>query len=121
MSWVTRGLQAASIQPSTRPEALRLTQADIVRYDTHTQSPGELRPRPFCAHEQPLLTVLGDERLRFVLVMCPECGALGPRATGDDSPGHAVHLWNLRYGAHGPVRLPRFGTLKPNRVAGAIQ
>ena|ERR1700676_4405864 len=48
-----------------------------------------LRPCSLCEHKEPKLTVLGDDRVRFILVMRPERGALGPRATGDDPPGHA--------------------------------
>ena len=91
----TAGLSA--VRPTPAPPDVVL---GVVRYDTSMQQPVELRPCPFCAHEQPRLTLLGDERVRFVLVMCPECGALGPRTTSDDPPGHAAHLWNLRYGAH---------------------
>lgn len=34
-----------------------------------------------------------------IIVMCPECGALGPRADATDPPGHARHLRNQRFGA----------------------
>lgn len=39
----------------------------------------------------------GDDSMR-VAVMCPECGAVGPLALADDTPAHAVHLWNQRFG-----------------------
>ena len=32
-----------------------------------------LRPCPFCAHDRPVLAEVGDERVRFVVVTCPEC------------------------------------------------
>jgi hypothetical protein len=35
-------------------------------------------PLFLCAHQHPRIPVLGDERLRFVLVTCPVCAALGP-------------------------------------------
>jgi uncharacterized Zn finger protein len=57
-----------------------------------------LRPCPFCAHTELVTAVIGDEMTRFVVVTCPECGAIGPRASSDDALGTAEHLWNSLYG-----------------------
>lgn len=55
-----------------------------------------LEPCPFCAHTAPLVAALGEERVRYVAVVCGECGAIGPRATEADPPGYAQALWNDR-------------------------
>jgi len=62
--------------------------------------PLDLRPCPFCANEVPTLVAMGSEQVQRVSVVCTECGAVGPTTTADDPPGHAAHLWNLRYGAN---------------------
>jgi hypothetical protein len=56
----------------------------------------DMRPCPFCAHAEPVISRDVDGR---ELVTCPECGAVGPRALPDDPPGHAAFSWNLRFGA----------------------
>jgi hypothetical protein len=60
-----------------------------------------LAPCPFCAHESPLLAALGDDRVRYVAVLCSVCGAIGPRATGEDPPGYAEAMWNERHEGRG--------------------
>jgi len=45
----------------------------------------ELRPCPFCAHDKPITAAIGDDDLQFIVVTCPECGAIGPRATSEDA------------------------------------
>src|SRR3954466_944677 len=45
----------------------------------------ELRPCPFCAHDKPIIAAIGDDDLQFIAVTCPECGAIGPRATSEDA------------------------------------
>ncbi|MET0165862.1 MAG: Lar family restriction alleviation protein [Vicinamibacterales bacterium] len=62
-------------------------------------APSDLRPCPFCARVEPALAAVGDDRVQYFVVTCPECGATGPRATSDDPPGHAEHLWNQRFDA----------------------
>jgi hypothetical protein len=57
-----------------------------------------LRPCPFCAHDKPELAMMGNDDAQIVVVTCFECGAIGPRSTGDDPPGHAAHLRNQRFG-----------------------
>jgi len=68
-------------------------QTRVVPMDT-----GDLRPCPFCRYDKPRLALFGNEEAQILVVTCPECGAVGPRSTGDDPPGHAAHLWNQGLG-----------------------
>jgi hypothetical protein len=57
---------------------------------------------PFCADEAPLVAAIGEACVRYVVVVCGSCGAIGPRAMRADPPGHAERLWNSRAGdGHG--------------------
>jgi uncharacterized Zn finger protein len=58
----------------------------------------DLRPCPFCANDKPVVIEACREWGATIALMCPECGALGPLALSDDPPGHAVFLWNQRFG-----------------------
>jgi hypothetical protein len=58
-----------------------------------------LRCCPFCANENLVVVTFGSVAAKSTAVTCPECGALGPRASADDPPGHAQHMWNLRFGS----------------------
>jgi len=60
---------------------------------------GDLRPCPFCDGRQLVVARVTDDDRVSIAVVCLECGASGPRADGDDPPGHAEFLWNSRYGA----------------------
>jgi hypothetical protein len=60
----------------------------------------DLRPCSFCAHEALTLVAMGNDSVQRVSVVCMECGAVGPMATADDTPGYAAFLWNQRYGAN---------------------
>jgi ribosomal protein S27E len=54
----------------------------------------DLSPCPFCANVALTIATFGHEQAQFVVVTCSECGAMGPRASGGDPPGHAEFLWN---------------------------
>ena len=58
----------------------------------------DLRPCPFCANDRLTVATFGNEQVVYTVVTCTECGAMGPRASGDEPPGHAEHLWNQRFG-----------------------
>ena len=53
----------------------------------------------FCANDQLTVATFGNEQTQYVVVACSECGAMDPRASTSDPPGHAEHLWNQRFGA----------------------
>jgi hypothetical protein len=57
-----------------------------------------LLPCPFCAYEKPPLATIGNDQVQFFVAVCPECGAVGPRATNVDPRSHAEPLWNQRFG-----------------------
>ena len=57
----------------------------------------DLRPCPFCAHDKPVVAVVGRGKVERIAVTCPECSAVGPIASAADPPGHAQLLWNARY------------------------
>lgn len=58
----------------------------------------DLRCCPFCANESLVVATVSDGETSTRAVICPECGACGPRASEDDPPGHVEHLWNQRFG-----------------------
>jgi Lar family restriction alleviation protein len=58
----------------------------------------ELRPCPFCANDKPVVVQSEQELADIVVVVCHECGAVGPHATAEDPAGHAEFLWNQRFG-----------------------
>ncbi len=60
----------------------------------------DLRPCPFCDGRQLVVARITDGDRVSIAVVCPECGASGPRADGDDQPDHAEFLWNSRFGAN---------------------
>lgn len=60
----------------------------------------ELRPCPFCAHARPTTVAIGRERVERTAIFCPECGAIGPRASDNDAPSAAEQLWNRRFGTN---------------------
>jgi Lar family restriction alleviation protein len=57
----------------------------------------DLRPCPFCAHDEPKIVVAPRDKLETICIMCPECGATGPSSV-NSSASHATMLWNQRYG-----------------------
>jgi hypothetical protein len=65
----------------------------------HQMTTTDLRPCPFCDGRQLVVARITDDDRVAIAVVCPECGASGPRADGDDPPGHAGFIWNARYGA----------------------
>lgn len=56
----------------------------------------ELRPCPFCAHEQPIVVTIAGEPPVYI-VACPECGASGPKQLPGVEVAVAVDAWNRRY------------------------
>ena len=59
-----------------------------------------LRPCPFCANDKPVVPAVGHEWVEIIAVVCPECGAAGPRARPEDPAGHPIFLWNQRFGVN---------------------
>ena len=57
-----------------------------------------LKPCPFCGHWPPLPVDVGVEGFEIRHMRCEKCGAVGPRATDNDPPGHELELWNRRHG-----------------------
>jgi hypothetical protein len=60
----------------------------------------DLRPCPFCAHDVPTLVAIGNDDVQLSGFASAECVAVGPTATAGDPPGHALFLWNQRFGAN---------------------
>ena len=58
----------------------------------------DLRPCPFCACAMPTSVGIGREGVELTAIFCPECGAIGPRASAADAPWHSEDLWNGRRG-----------------------
>ena len=54
----------------------------------------DLRPCPFCACAMPTSIGIGGEGVEFTAIFCPECCAIGPRASAADASWHAESLWN---------------------------
>ncbi len=61
----------------------------------------DLRPCPFCACAMPTSVGIGREGVEQTAIFCPECGAIGPRASSADAPWHAEELWNRRERSRG--------------------
>ena len=59
----------------------------------------DLRPCPFCSSSDLTIATATDDDITTVAVVCLECGATGPKGTGDDPPANIQHMWNQRYGA----------------------
>jgi hypothetical protein len=62
------------------------------------ETANDLRLWPFRATEQLIVATIHDGDATAMTVVCLECGSSGTRATGNDPPGHVVHLWNQRFG-----------------------
>jgi hypothetical protein len=58
----------------------------------------DFRPCPFCAYDKPVIAQACRDWVDTIVVVCPECGAVGPLALPEDPPGHALFLWNQRFG-----------------------
>ena len=52
---------------------------------------------PFCAHDKPIIVEVPGDEPAFV-VMCPECGATGPKQLPGVPVEVAFDAWNRRYG-----------------------